>query len=267
MRQYGLSVAGVLCGTFMLAGCGTAGSLGTATATQGAHTGTSGVKEPGNTSITQRSSASSVATSIPSSNSPASPSRNTGRMSTRKSVGTSVVVSTRTLPRGRYTIEPGVLVSESPGMIWGYTPSGPSFSVRSGRSMSLPLPADVTDVALFSESKQVLLGVYPITADDVLKLISHKDQWIITGTLPPGRYRIVYGTLERNPNTTALQWGWARLGSSQIVTASQGTFEISMKAPSVQGASNPGFAVFNQDTNALIGFLSPRMSVVTTPFS
>ncbi len=241
MKRHFLAVAGVTLGTLMLTGCG--------------------IHSP----LTAQSHSSASSPSVPISQSAPVSSSNVAKQSPSASTSSTLTVSIPNTPTGLYVIEPGHLTPQYPGMIWSYTPIGDFSTLLAQHSTTLSQGAQAPDIALFNASRQVLLAVYPISRHHRLSLVHHHNQWIVQGTLPIGRYRIEYGELIRN-TATPVHWEWVRLGSAQIVsTNAQGTFKTSpMSARRVVGATNPGFAVFNQQSNALIGFLSPALSVVIT---
>lgn len=155
-------------------------------------------------------------------------------------------------------LEPGNLRPEQPGMVWGYGSMGNFTSLLSNQHTTLAVPKTASDVAVFNQSRRVLLDVYPAGANQHLQLSKEGPAWVVQGRLPNGRYRIEYGSLAQNSNSSTPSWVWARLGSSEIVTVTQGALQTTpFSAPNVVGTANPGFGIFNQHTNALVGFVSP----------
>jgi len=261
----------ILLGGIVLAGCGTSGhSVAIAPSHHSQVVSPSISASPSTTpssspvsasSSPTSSTASNASTTTPSHGSATSPAAGTNPTETSQPSGFSVTVSAQGLPAGEYMLEPGNLRPEAPGMVWEYTSVGNFTSVLSNQHTTLAVPKTASDVAVFNQSGQVLLDVYPVGATQNLQLSKQGSAWVVQGRLPNGRYRIEYGSLGKNPNSTTPSWVWARLGSSEIITVTQGTLQTTpFNAPNVVGTANPGFGIFNQQTNALVGFLSPTMN-------
>ncbi len=125
----------------------------------------------------------------------------------------------------------------------------------------MTIPARASILAVFNVSGTVLLDLYPVGASQQIQLHKEKSGWVLQGQLGNGQYRVEYGNLTPYSRSATHTWGWARLGGSEIITVTHGTIlSTPLKASTVVGAENPGFALFNQQTNALIGYFSPFLN-------
>ncbi len=268
--KQGIFGSAILLGSMVLTGCGTSGHP-VATAPEHHSHAVSPSRATSSTTPSSRpvsapssptsSTVSNASATTPSHGSATSPAVDTNPTETSQPSGFSVAVSAQGLPAGEYMLEPGNLRPEAPGMVWEYVSAGNFTLVLSNQHTTLAVPKTVSDVAVFNQSRQVLLDVYPVGTTQNLQLRKQGSAWVVQGRLPNGRYRIEYGNLIKNPNSTTSSWAWARLGSAKIITITQGKLPTTpFSAPNVVGAANPGFGIFNQQTNALVGFLSPTMN-------
>ena len=241
-------------GSVVLAGCGFNGQ---AITTPKGNTPSSSTHS--STASTPSSHSSSPSNSTAPSSSTSSSSTAAGTHSTTPT--SSTTVNSQGLPTGEYLLKPGQLVPQAPGMMWSYRTMGNMTSVLSNQQVIMTMPFTASTVAAFNVSGTILLDLYPVGAHQSLQLHRQGTAWILQGQLANGRYRVEYGNLLPHSNTAPPTWGWARLGESEMITVTQGTIQSTpLKAPTVAGAVNPGFAIFNQNTNALIGFFSPTFN-------
>ena len=249
----------ILVGSTLLAGCGLSGNV-TATPTGNGNYNISGtVHTSGTPSSTSTQGSSSPSQASTPTTTPASSSSTGSTHSTLSA--TTITVNGRGVPTGEYLLAPGQWEPQAPGMVWSYHKVSPVTTILSNQKATVTSPVSASTLAVFNVSGKVLLDLYPVGAHQLIQLQKEQSGWVLQGQLGNGRYRVEYGNLVPHSQSATPTWGWTRLGGSEIITVNQGTIQSTpLKAPTVVGAINPGFALFNQQTNALIGYFSPYMN-------